>query len=102
MSVRLPAPERKDQILEVALRVFAERGFHETSMNDVAEAAGITKPVVYQHFASKRALFLAIINDVGQQMIEAQVDSEQRFRLAIPEGLAAGQRDLLGALRGGR
>jgi len=69
MSVRLPAPERKDQILEVALRVFAERGFHETSMNDVAEAAGITKPVVYQHFASKRALFLAIINDVGQQMI---------------------------------
>ena len=69
MSVRLPAPERKDQILEVALRVFAERGFHETSMNDVAEAAGITKPVVYQHFASKRALFLAIIDDVGQQMI---------------------------------
>jgi AcrR family transcriptional regulator len=69
MSVRLPAPERKEQILDVALRVFAERGFHETSMNDVADAAGVTKPVVYQHFESKRALFLAIIDDVGHQMI---------------------------------
>jgi len=69
MSVRLPAPERKDQILDVALRVFAERGFHETSMNDVAEAAGITKPVVYQHFASKSALFLAIIDEVGRELI---------------------------------
>lgn len=69
MSTRLPAHERKDQILEVALSVFASRGFHETSMNDVAEAAGVTKPVVYQHFASKRALFLAIIEDVGDRMI---------------------------------
>jgi AcrR family transcriptional regulator len=69
MSTRLPARERKDQILEVALSVFAARGFHETSMNDVAEAAGVTKPVVYQHFASKRALFLAIIEDVGDRMI---------------------------------
>ncbi|MFM8868119.1 MAG: TetR/AcrR family transcriptional regulator [Ilumatobacteraceae bacterium] len=69
MSLRLPAPERKDQILDVALRVFAERGFHETSMNDVAEAAGITKPVVYQHFASKSALFLEIIDEVGREMI---------------------------------
>lgn len=69
MQTRLPARERKDQILEVALSVFAARGFHETSMNDVAEAAGVTKPVVYQHFASKRALFLAIIEDVGDRMI---------------------------------
>lgn len=70
MSVRLPATERKEQILDVALRVFAERGFHEASMNDVAVAAGVTKPVVYQHFESKRALFLAIIEDVGRQMID--------------------------------
>ena len=69
MSTRLPARERKDQILDVALGVFASRGFHEASMNDVAEAAGVTKPVVYQHFASKRALFLAIIEDVGDKII---------------------------------
>lgn len=69
MSLRLPAHERKDQILDVALKVFATKGFHESSMNDIAELAGITKPVVYQHFESKRALFLALIDDSGTQMI---------------------------------
>ena len=69
MPTRLPAHERKDQILDVALKVFATKGFHESSMNDIAELAGITKPVVYQHFESKRALFLALIDDAGTQMI---------------------------------
>ena len=69
MSTRLPAHERKDQILDVALKVFATKGFHESSMNDIADMAGITKPVVYQHFESKRALFLALIEDAGTQMI---------------------------------
>ena len=52
-TVRLPAAERRRQLLDVALHAFAENGFHKTSMNDVAEAAGVTKPVLYQHFASK-------------------------------------------------
>ena len=71
MSLRLPASERKEQILDVALSVFAIRGFHKSSMNDIAELAGVTKPVVYQHFASKRALYLALIDDVGARMINA-------------------------------
>lgn len=75
MSVRLPAAERKEQLLDAALNVFAEKGFHETSMNDVADAAGVTKPVVYQHFDSKRALFLAIIDHVGRQMISSVTDA---------------------------
>lgn len=70
MVLRLPAIERKEQVLDVALQVFATKGFHDTSMNDVAEAAGVTKPVVYQHFESKRALFLAIIDHVGDRMID--------------------------------
>ena len=70
MSLRLPALERKEQVLDVALSVFAAKGFHDTSMNDIAEAAGVTKPVVYQHYESKRALFLAIIDHVGDRMIE--------------------------------
>src|SRR5690606_39517870 len=53
-ATRLPAARRRQQLLEVALQVFGERGFHPTSMNDVAEAAGVTKPVLYQHFRSKR------------------------------------------------
>jgi len=69
MSTRLPAIERKEQLLDLALQVFATKGFHETSMTDIAELAGVTKPVVYQHFESKRALFLAIIDNVGKKMI---------------------------------
>ena len=65
MSTRLPAPRRRRQLLTVALRVFAERGYHPTSMNDLAEAAGVTKPVLYQHFRSKRALYLELLEDVG-------------------------------------
>lgn len=69
MSLRLPAAARRDQLLDVALEAFAQKGFHETSMNDVAELAGVTKPVVYQHFESKRALYLAVIDAVGERMM---------------------------------
>lgn len=71
MSLRLPASERKEQILDVALTVFASKGYHDASMNDIAELAGITKPVVYQHFASKRALYLALVEEVGNRMINS-------------------------------
>jgi len=71
MSTRLPAPRRRRQLLDVALKVFADRGYHATSMNDLAEAAGVTKPVLYQHFRSKRALYLELLEDVGGQLREA-------------------------------
>lgn len=71
MSVRLPAGERRDQILEVAVQVFAKHGYHGTSMNEVAEAAGVTKPVLYQHFDSKQDLYLALLDDVGNRMSTA-------------------------------
>jgi AcrR family transcriptional regulator len=70
MAVRLPAPRRRRQLLDVALRVFGEHGFHSASMDDVAEAAGVTKPVLYQHFGSKRELYLELLRDVGQQLID--------------------------------
>ncbi|MCZ7631476.1 MAG: TetR/AcrR family transcriptional regulator [Microthrixaceae bacterium] len=68
--MRLPAAERREQLIEVATSVFAEQGFHTTSMNDVAEAAGVTKPVLYQHFSSKRNLFLELLTDIGDQLRE--------------------------------
>jgi AcrR family transcriptional regulator len=71
MSSRLPAARRRSQLLDTALQVFARRGFHATSMDDVAEAAGVTKPVLYQHFRSKRALYLELLDDVGTQLREA-------------------------------
>lgn len=65
---RLPAAARRRQLLDSALDVFAARGFHGASMNEVAEAAGVTKPVLYQHFASKRKLFVELLEDVGSRL----------------------------------
>jgi AcrR family transcriptional regulator len=72
-AVRLPAARRRRQLLDVALDVFATKGFHESSMDDVAEAAGVTKPVLYQHFSSKRELYLQLLSDVGRQVTEVVV-----------------------------
>ena len=71
VAPRLPANERRDQLLTVAVDVFARKGFHGTSMDDVAKAAGVTKPVVYQHFASKRRLYLELLSDVGNRLLLA-------------------------------
>ena len=71
MVSRLPAARRRRQLLDVALEVFAHKGFHQTSMEEVADAAGVTKPVLYQHFGSKRELYLELLEDVGGQMMTA-------------------------------
>lgn len=67
--MRLPAIERRRQLLDVAQDLFADRGFHATAMDDIAAVAGVTKPVLYQHFASKRALFCELLDDVGEQLL---------------------------------
>ena len=71
MSSRLSASARRQQLLDVALATFARNGYHETSMNDIADAAGVTKPVLYQHFESKRELYQALLDDVGERMVAA-------------------------------
>ena len=73
MPPRLSAVDRREQLLAVALSTFARAGYHETSMNDVAEAAGVTKPVLYQHFESKRDLYQALLDEVGARMLNAIV-----------------------------
>ena len=67
---RLPAAQRRRQLLDVALDTFSAGGFHGTSMDEVAAAAGVTKPVLYQHFGSKRALYVELLNDVGGQLMD--------------------------------
>lgn len=69
MSVRLSASARREQLIDVAVGVFARNGYHTTSMNDVADAAGVTKPVLYQHFASKRDLYLALLESAGHRLL---------------------------------
>jgi AcrR family transcriptional regulator len=58
---RLPAHERRDLILRVAGARFARDGYATTRLDDIAADAGVTKPVVYRHFASKQALYLALL-----------------------------------------
>ncbi len=90
--MRLPAEQRRSQLLEVAVELFAERGFHSTSMEDIADAAGITKPVVYQHFPSKRALYRELVEDVDAQLTDrllAATTSAATGRERVQEGFAA-------------
>jgi AcrR family transcriptional regulator len=92
VNIRLPAAERRRQLLDTALEVFATRGFHRTSMNDVAEAAGVTKPVLYQHFRSKRELYLELLEDVGAQLGKLIADATAEAggpREQVERGFAA-------------
>jgi AcrR family transcriptional regulator len=61
IGMRLRAAERRAQLLGVARRLFARDGYRGASMESIAEAAGVTKPVLYQHFSSKRALYSALL-----------------------------------------
>jgi len=60
--VRLPRDQRRSQLLDTAGAVFAAKGYHATAMDDIAEAAGVSKPVLYQHFGSKLDLYLALLD----------------------------------------
>jgi AcrR family transcriptional regulator len=67
VGARLRAAERRAQLLGVARRLFARDGYRGASMEAIAEAAGVTKPVLYQHFTSKRALYSALLAaDLGR------------------------------------
>jgi AcrR family transcriptional regulator len=61
--------DRRHQILEVSLTAFSARGYHNTSMNDIAESMSLTKPVLYQYFDSKRSLYLELLRHVGAQLV---------------------------------
>ncbi|ALE06736.1 TetR family transcriptional regulator [Arthrobacter sp. ERGS1:01] len=59
---RLPRDERRAQLLASALEVFVTNGYHGAAMDEIAEAARVSKPVLYQHFPSKRELYLALLD----------------------------------------
>ena len=61
-ATRLPREQRRQQVLAAALEVFSTSGFHAASMDEIAEHAGVSKPVLYQHFPGKLDLYLAILD----------------------------------------
>lgn len=73
-TTRLPRRERREQLLAAARETFVSQGYHAAAMDEIAARAGVTKPVLYQHFASKRDLYLAIL-DEGSRLFLAQMEN---------------------------
>ena len=67
----MPRVERQAQLLAIAQDLFAAQGFHHISMDDIAERAQVSKPILYRHFPSKLDLYLAVIDDRGQALVDA-------------------------------
>src|ERR1700709_1420683 len=87
---RLPRDERRGQLLIVASDVFVESGYHAAGMDEIADRAGVSKPVLYPHFSSKLELYLAVLqrhvdNLVSgvRQALRTTTDNRQRLRAAV-------------------
>jgi len=72
---KVPRAVREREMLEVAGRVFAKRGFHAASMEEIAEGAGVSKPMIYNYFGSKEGLYFAYIELAGQRMLSRMRDA---------------------------
>ena len=66
-GARLPAAERRLELLETAVRVFSEGSYRGTTTAEIARAAGVSEPILYRHFASKRDLYFAALDHVWAQ-----------------------------------
>jgi AcrR family transcriptional regulator len=81
---------RRDQILEIAVRLFAERGYHGVSMDDIGSAAGVTGPALYHHFAGKESMLVAALTPVSEGLLAGG-----RERVAAHQGDARAALDSL-------
>ena len=70
-GTRLPRQARRRQLLDAALEVFVSRGYHAAAMDEIAERAGVSKPVLYQHFPGKLELYLALLDESIETLIQA-------------------------------
>jgi AcrR family transcriptional regulator len=75
VRARLPRAEREQQMLSSAHALFAERGYADVTMDDVAAAVGITKPLLYNYFGNKERLYLACMRPAGDALMAAVVDA---------------------------
>ncbi|MFD0887512.1 TetR/AcrR family transcriptional regulator [Streptosporangium algeriense] len=89
-GTRLPRLARRRQLLNAAQEVFVENGYHAAAMDEIAERAGVSKPVLYQHFPGKQELYLALLDLHVDDMIArcrdalaSTTDNKQRVQAAI-------------------
>src|SRR5262245_3645329 len=86
----MPRRERRAQLMEAALEVFVAQGYHAAAMDDIADRAGVSKPVLYQHFPGKLDLYLALLDatcdtiiDNCRQALESTQDNKQRVAATV-------------------
>ncbi|MCG5216647.1 TetR/AcrR family transcriptional regulator [Streptosporangium sp. KLBMP 9127] len=89
-GTRLPRLARRRQLLSAAQEVFVENGYHAAAMDEIAERAGVSKPVLYQHFPGKLELYLALLDLHVEDMVNrcrealaSTTDNKQRVQAAI-------------------
>ncbi len=68
--VRMTGQQRREQLLDVAKKLFAERGFDATSIEEIAHRAGVSKPVVYEHFGGKEGLYAVVVDREMQSLLD--------------------------------
>jgi AcrR family transcriptional regulator len=88
----MPRAERERQMVEVAEEIFADRGFQATSMDEVAERVGVSKPMIYEYFGSKEGLLVACIRAARAELLSvttASVEGVTSAEEAMRRGLTA-------------
>ena len=90
---RLPAAERRTALIDAALRVFGERSYSGATTAEIARAAGVSEPILYRHFASKRDLYIACLDTMASRLREAaeviiaDEPDPREWSFAIPRAL---------------
>jgi len=84
---RLPRPARRQQLLAAAQETFVAQGYHAAAMDDIAERAGVSKPVLYQHFPGKLDLYLALLDSTAEELVSRvraalQLTDDNKARVA--------------------
>jgi AcrR family transcriptional regulator len=74
-TTRLPRPARRRQLLGAAQEVFVAQGYHAAAMDEIADRAGVSKPVLYQHFPGKLELYLALLDESIDELVQIVRDA---------------------------
>jgi len=102
MTPKDDTPNRKQQILEAAAALFAERGYHKTTTAEVARSVGVTQPYVFHFFKTKEELYLAVLRQASGRILEAfsaaeapPAELERRMGMAFTELLKTHRNEIL-------
>ena len=77
---RMTGAQRRLQLIEVARGLFAERGFEGTSIEEIAQRAGVSKPIVYEHFGGKEGLYAVVVDREMETLLEMITSSLSKNR----------------------